>query len=216
LKISERAEEILEILWLRRKEGRPIPKHHRKMGLDDKNQFFREVIEKGLVKKDGDKLRFTKKGSIVAENVIRRQRLAERLLIDVLNVKENLEETACRFEHLLHKGIDDDVCTLLGHPRFCPHGGPIPPGKCCRANLQRVERIVRPLSTLEPGQKGSVAYVYGEDSKRLQKLISMGVIPGRPIKLSQKFPSYIFQIDHTQIAVDNDIAKRIYVRIEKT
>lgn len=215
MEISEKAEEILEILWLKLKEGRPIPKHHIKIRLDKKNRSLRENIEKGLIKEDRSGFSFTKRGAIEAENVIRRQRLAERLLTDVLNIEENFEETACRFEHLLHKGIDESVCTLLGHPKFCPHGGPIPLGKCCKINLQRAERIVCPLSMLEPGQKGSIAYVYGEDSQRLQKLISMGMLPGRPIKLSQKFPSYVFQIDHTQIAIDNDIAQQIYIRVEK-
>jgi DtxR family Mn-dependent transcriptional regulator len=48
-------------------------------------------------------------------------------MIDVFDLKMSLmEETACQFERLLHQEVEKSICTLLGHPRACPHGKPIP------------------------------------------------------------------------------------------
>jgi DtxR family Mn-dependent transcriptional regulator len=68
-----------------------------------------------------------------ARIVIRRHRLAERLFIDVLSIRDEheVEESACKFEHILSPEVTDSMCALLGHPTECPHGSPIPPGECC-------------------------------------------------------------------------------------
>jgi DtxR family Mn-dependent transcriptional regulator len=156
----------------------------------------------------------TEAGRPEAISVVRRHRLAERLLNDVLGAREGLlHEKACRFEHLLDRGLDDSVCTLLGHPKVCPHSKPIPPGKCCLEEQYEARRLVSPLSELEPGSRGKVAYVYAPEGGRLQKLLAMGVLPGAPIRLVQKFPSYVFEAGHSQFAVDEQIADAIYVRL---
>ena len=82
-----------------------------------------------------DVLYFTEKGRIRAENVIRRHRLAERLFIQTFQVsdEQEVEEQACKFEHILSAEATDRICTFLGHPLTCPHGSPIPRGECCRA-----------------------------------------------------------------------------------
>jgi DtxR family Mn-dependent transcriptional regulator len=146
--------------------------------------------------------------------VVRRHRLAERLLADVLDAwNEVNHEKACRFEHLLDRGLDDSICSLLGHPKVCPHGKPIPPGKCCLEKRGASSRIVSPLSILEEGQAGKVAYIYAPELSRLQKLTAMGILPGAAISVLQRFPAHVFQVGHTQFAVDREIADAIYVRL---
>ncbi len=78
---------------------------------------------------------FTEKGRKRAEDVIRRHRLAERLFVQTFQVQneKEIEEQACRFEHVLSPEVTDSICTFLGHPRTCPHGSPIPAGPCCIA-----------------------------------------------------------------------------------
>jgi putative ABC transport system ATP-binding protein len=68
-----------------------------------------------------------------AGNIIRRHRLAERLFTDSLAMdsESEIEQQACKFEHILSPEATDKICTFLGHPRTCPHGAPIPPGLCC-------------------------------------------------------------------------------------
>jgi Mn-dependent DtxR family transcriptional regulator len=68
-----------------------------------------------------------------AADVIRRHRLAERLFTQTLKVQneEEIEQQACKFEHILSPEVTDKICSFLGHPESCPHGSPIPAGECC-------------------------------------------------------------------------------------
>ena len=111
-------------------------------------------------------------------------------------------------------GLDDRICTLLGHPRTCPHGHPIPPGDCCQDVETTVERIMARVSDMDPGETGVIAYLHFSDHDKLQRLMSLGVIPGRPICIIQKSPSYVIQVGHTQIAIDKEIADAIQIRID--
>ena len=75
----------------------------------------------------------TARGRERAGSIIRRHRLAERLFTDSLAMdsETEIEQQACKFEHILSPEATDKICTFLGHPRTCPHGAPIPPGPCC-------------------------------------------------------------------------------------
>lgn len=75
----------------------------------------------------------TPRGRQRAADIIRRHRLAERLFTDslALDSESEIEQQACKFEHILSPEATDKICTFLGHPRTCPHGAPIPPGQCC-------------------------------------------------------------------------------------
>lgn len=75
----------------------------------------------------------TGKGKMQAEKAIRRHRLAEKLLIDILRVNpKHVEKTACGFEHYLDKNVEARLCEILNHPNKCIHGKNIPKGKCCK------------------------------------------------------------------------------------
>src|SRR5438067_4091047 len=80
---------------------------------------------------------FTERGQRRAESVIRRHRLAERLFVETLHVdnEAEIEQQACKFEHILSPEATDRICSFLGHPRTCPHGSPIPAGSCCTTSL---------------------------------------------------------------------------------
>src|SRR5450755_3685100 len=75
----------------------------------------------------------TPRGHQRAADIIRRHRLAERLFTDSLAMdsETEIEQQACKFEHILSPEATDKICTFLGHPRTCPHGAPIPLGACC-------------------------------------------------------------------------------------
>ncbi|MDP2719083.1 MAG: metal-dependent transcriptional regulator [Dehalococcoidia bacterium] len=211
--LEEKTEELLETIWVSIKE-----QDRDNVQQDEVCTGATEELEKlvtaGYVTVSNGQLSLTPRGEPLARNVIRRHRLAERLLADVLNTGDSImHEKACKFEHLLDRGLDDSICTLLGHPKICPHGKPIPPGRCCQKQRAPVSSLVSPLSRLNPGQKGKVAYVHAPQIKQLQKLMAMGILPGAPITLIQDFPSYVFQVGQTQFAVDNEIADAIYVRL---
>ena len=85
----------------------------------------------------------TPRGRQRAADIIRRHRLAERLFTDSLGMdnETEIEEQACKFEHILSPEATDKICAFLGHPRTCPHGAPIPPGACCAARHPEPQRL---------------------------------------------------------------------------
>src|SRR3984885_14553845 len=83
----------------------------------------------------------TERGRERAGSIIRRHRLAERLFTDSLAMdsESEIEQQACKFEHILSPEATDKICAFLGHPRTCPHGAPIPPGLCCGGSSEFAE-----------------------------------------------------------------------------
>jgi DtxR family transcriptional regulator, Mn-dependent transcriptional regulator len=176
-----------------------------------------ELVKLGFIRKDLSHIHLLEKGKSQAIACVRRHRLSERLMADVFSVKKKImDEVSCKFEHLLHEGLEDTVCSLLGHPKICPHGKSIPSGKCCLENKDRKAfKFVASLADLEVKDKGQIAYLQSKDTSSMQKLISIGAIPGVSISLLQKFPSYVFQIGQAQFAIDKELASSIYVRLTR-
>ena len=86
----------------------------------------------------------TTRGRSRAGSIIRRHRLAERLFTDSLAMdsESEIEQQACKFEHILSPGATDKICAFLGHPRTCPHGAPIPLGPCCKPAASQGAKLV--------------------------------------------------------------------------
>lgn len=210
MKLNDRAEEILETLWVHNEKGGGESVD---LGIAKINPEIDDLLKFGYIKLINNKLVLTEKGANEGRKIVRRHRLAERLFTDVLDIKKKLvHPVSCQIEHILHEGIEDDICILLGHPRTCPHGSPIPEGDCCRKSRKDIKKIISALSELDVHQKGKVAYIYTKDNSILQKVIAMGILPGMAISLIQKYPSYVFQVGQSQFAVDKEIASVIYVR----
>lgn len=217
MNLSESAEEILENFWIRTKEKGESTCNFCNMEKKVKENAIKELAKFKLISGSEDQLSLTKKGENEAENVVRRHRLAERLLVDILDAEPGLvEEAACKLEHAIRRGIDDNVCILLGHPRVCPHGKAIPKGRCCRKGSTKTSKVVVPLSQMTPDQEGRIAYIHSKGRNRLQKLMAMGITPGMSIRIIQRFPAHVFQIERSQIAVDEEIAKEIFVVIKNS
>jgi Mn-dependent DtxR family transcriptional regulator len=83
----------------------------------------------------------TPRGRQRAADIIRRHRLAERLFTDslALDSETEIEQQACKFEHILSPEATDKICTFLGHPKTCPHGAAIPRGQCCGGKMDAPE-----------------------------------------------------------------------------
>lgn len=213
MRISNNAEEILETLWVRMEEEKLGPAD---ISIAKGEPAIDELEKSGYVKLIKDKISLTEKGEEEGRKIVRRHRLAERLSADVLDVKKKLiHPLSCQFEHLLHEGLEENICILLGHPKFCPHGKPIPAGECCQKSKENISKTVSSLNNLEANQKGKVAYIHTRHHQQLQKLMAMGVLPGIAITLIQKFPSYVFQIGQSQFAIDKELASAIYVRLSR-
>ncbi len=217
IELSEPAEELLAALWAAEEEGGERAERHSAPTDQERAEAARELAEAGLAQESDGELSLTEQGRREARSVIRRERLAERLLADVLNLGEGqVAEAACRFEHCLQRGIDDRICTLLGHPRICPHGRPIPPGDCCREGARAAPSVISALADLTPGCSGAIAYLQTKRRDMLQRLLSMGATPGTPVRVVQTFPSFVCHLGQGQIAVDRETAQDIYIRVSST
>ena len=213
MKLSEHAEEILEAMWIFIEEKGAAFLDPQAKGFAVDDPAVNELTENALVELRQGMLYFRPEGREEGRKTIRRHRLAERLMMDVFNIKgEDADSKACEFEHLLNEGVDTKLCTMLNHPETCPHGKPIPPGECCIEARSAGARGVVSLTECAPGQEGEIAYIQTGDSTKMQKLMAMGVLPGNSIKLMQAYPSYIFKVGFSEFAIDDALAREIFVR----
>lgn len=212
IKLSDAAQEILENLWVNGGEKKtPV-----NVSVLRGEPVLEELISGGYLKISDEKTYLTDKGIKEGRACVRRHRLAERLLADVFSLRKGaIHEAGCKFEHALHEELEENICTLLGHPSECPHGSPIPPGKCCEEFKTHPEPIVKSLADFKKDEAGTIAYIYTKEKHELQKIMALGALPSNHIKLIQRFPSYVFQIGHSQFAVDKPLAKKIFVRPKK-
>jgi len=213
MKLSDKAEEILESLWIVVEElGQGYAQMEKiKVAADD--PAYSELTSLAFIEVKEGRVYLRQEGKEEGRRTIRRHRLAERLMMDVFNIRgETGNDKACQFEHLLNEGVDIKVCTMLNHPATCPHGKPIPPGDCCDEARQKGDLGVVPLTELKSNEEGEIAYILTEDNKKMQKLMAMGVLPGNRIVLIQAFPSYIFRVGFSEFAIDTNMAREIFVR----
>ncbi|MCM2358642.1 MAG: metal-dependent transcriptional regulator, partial [Geobacteraceae bacterium] len=208
MKLSDSAEEILEALWIAVEEkGQGYAERDMiRVAVDD--HAYEELTALAFIEVKEGRVYFRPEGKEEGRRTIRRHRLAERLMMDVLNIRgETGDDKACQFEHLLNEGVDAKVCTMLNHPTTCPHGKPIPPGDCCDEARRKGDLGVVPLTELKSNEEGEIAYIQTEDDKKMQKLMAMGVLPGNRIVLIQSFPSYIFRVGFSEFAIDTNMAR---------
>jgi DtxR family Mn-dependent transcriptional regulator len=213
MKLTEKSEEILESMWIAiEEEGKGFAELE-SLSIASDDPAVRELTSLALVELKQGRLYFRPEGREEGRTTIRRHRLAERLMMDVLNIRgENAEDKACQFEHLLNEGVDTKICTMLNHPTTCPHGKAIPAGDCCEDARNSGDLGVVPLTELKPGEDGEIAYLQSGDDKKMQKLMALGVLPGNRISLLQTFPSYIFRVGFSEFAIDTAMAREIIVR----
>ncbi len=222
-------DEALEIIWTLEEKGvknseKFKEEYSKEMAKKDnlhlknsyeniKDEILEELKSRELVEIKDGKLILSNKGHEKARNIVRRHRLAERLMVDVLDMgKEEVEKPACEFEHLLSKEVTSRICTLLGHPEECPHGLPIPGGSCCETEKKTISPTVIPLTKANIGETVKVAYIQTESHSRIHKLLSYDVGPGTEIKVHQKNPTYVIRVGETDIAFERDVVEDIYVK----
>jgi DtxR family Mn-dependent transcriptional regulator len=158
---------------------------------------------------DANKIKLTKKGQDYGSQIIRAHRLAERLLYDILG--GDFESGACEFEHIVTPELVDSICILLGHPKLCPHGMPIPQGQCCKNSSRTAQSSVIPLDELEVGQAARIAYVNCKSDQQLHKMDNLRIRPGVTVTLHQRYPAYVIECEGSNIAMDEEIVANICV-----
>ena len=137
MKRTENIEEYLETLWIFEENRDAIAKigqiaQHLRIAPPSAVEMLQKLKAKGFVTyKSREGVKLTKKGKEVARQIIRNHRLVELLMQKTLHAQVD-EKVACGVEHHMSEEFTNALCTLLNHPRVCPHGNEIPKGKCCK------------------------------------------------------------------------------------
>jgi DtxR family Mn-dependent transcriptional regulator len=227
----EQTDHLLEQLWVAQEDQRLIPAQvtgdapehacsfqHTDDGTGCQNgcdvtAHLPYLKAAGLVEEVDGAVRLSETGVARAEELIRRHRLTELLLTELLDVDTaESRPDVCRLEHAISPPIVERICAFLGHPPHCPHGRPIPRGRCCGRITREVPPLVAPLEGAAVGQTYRVVFIAPKSHLRLDRLAVLGLTPGAQIRLHQKRPSYVIRIGETDVAIDPDIAREIYVR----
>jgi len=98
-------------------------------------QMLKKLNEKNLVNYNKAGVILTQEGERVGASMMRNSRLLEVLMDSALKVEID-EEMVCGIEHHMNKQFTDALCTMLKHPRKCPHDHDIPMGECCKNLIQ--------------------------------------------------------------------------------
>jgi len=134
--VSESVEEYLETLWISEEKGEKLAHltwvaDHLGIAAPSALEMLKKLEKEGLVVyKVRQGIELTENGRVIARRIIRAHRLTEVLMKETLKT-DIREETVCGMEHHMDEEFMDALCTLLKHPTKCPHGHPIPAGKCC-------------------------------------------------------------------------------------
>jgi DtxR family Mn-dependent transcriptional regulator len=156
-------------------------------------------------------VKLTRKGRGIAMQVVRRHRLSERLLTDILHMKwDKVHEAACQLEH----GITDEVIKplekALKHPKTCPHGNPIPT-KCGGI----IEERSQPLTEFNKKEQGIIVKITEEKSDLLHYLDTLGLRPGATVEILEKAPfdgPTTVKVDGISHALSPEMASIIQVK----
>jgi DtxR family Mn-dependent transcriptional regulator len=211
---EERVDELLELFWTLREKGISDMDHLLEATPDvEARSILHKMIKDGLFQIEGNRMVFKELGEEKAKEIIRRHRLTERLLSEIFEMsEEEVEEEACKLEHILSPGVTESVCTFLGHPPTCIHGKPIPRGDCCFKFRKEMTPLVIPLEELRLGEEGRIVFIAPKSHQRLDRLSTLGIVPGSIVRMHQKNPSFVLEIGETTLALDREIVRDIYVK----
>jgi DtxR family Mn-dependent transcriptional regulator len=128
--------------------------------------------------------KLTERGLSVAVRVMRRHRLAECFLTTILGMPwDEVNEEACRLEHAISARVEERLVAILGDPKYCPHGLPIP-----SADLSEPSRVELKLSDLAAGGSARIMDVAEDVPEMLRFLDEIGVRPGAVVDVVARGP----------------------------
>ena len=187
------------------------------------SQTIGRMERDGLVVVEGDRhLELTAEGRSRAIHVLRKHRLAERLLADVIGLDwAFVHDEACRWEHVMSEQVERRVLEMLDHPTESPYGNPIPGlaelgDAAAPAFMDGVVNIVD-VVTVSPGPVRAVIRRLGEpvqfDPELLQQLQNAGVMPGASASISAAGSYVSVQVDGfgDGLELPNEVAVHIFV-----
>ena len=172
--------------------------------------IVKQLEEKQLIVRDArGEITLTPEGFTLAEHMVRRHRILERFLVDVMKLPWHLiHEEAVRLEHALSPTMEAQITALVGHSATCPHGNPIP------GNAEGYPGSTR-LDAARPGGRFTVLRILEEaeeDSDLIKYLQSNGLVPGASFAISDSSPAYgvTLQRPGMTLTVSPEVAELLY------
>ena len=178
------------------------------------SEMLDRLTDDGYVTREGRRLSLTESGRSLAEKVVRKHRLAERLLVDVIGLEwHKVHHEAGRWEHVISDDVEARLIELLGDPATCPHGNPIPGS---HSPAPAVE--TRPLADVGEGETVRLVRISEEVEMNLGSLELLdegGFIPGAVARVSGRDPEGTIEVTvqggTESIRVSRDLSSRLFV-----
>jgi DtxR family Mn-dependent transcriptional regulator len=213
-------EEYLETMLSLSEEGVPVIQARIAERLGRSAPSVSEMLDRlredGYVTRDGRRLSLTESGQALAEKVVRKHRLAERLLVDVIGLEwHKVHREAGRWEHVISDDVETRLVELLGDPATCPHGNPIPGSRSPAPSAP-----VRPLAEVHAGERVRLCRVSEEVELNLGSLTLLdegGFIPGVVAEVGERDAEGNVEVTveggGEGIRVSRDLSDRLYVGV---
>jgi DtxR family Mn-dependent transcriptional regulator len=182
------------------------------------SQTVARMERDGLVTVEGDRhLALTDSGRAQAIGVMRKHRLAELLLVNVIGLPyEEAHEEACRWEHVMSEAVEQKVYELLGRPTRSPYGNPIPGLAELDQNTTQSDAPDTERNLAFPGLAGSVVVSricesVQTDAEVLRQLHVAGIDPGATVSVAQERDGVRIDRGAERISLPREVASRVFV-----
>jgi len=214
--VSDSIQEYLEIIYKLEQETSPVTTSAlaKRLGVSaaSVSEMMAKLAEQGLVTREPYKgVVLTADGRSQALALIRRHRLWERFLTDILNLSwDQVHEEACRLEHATSPLVEERLAQFLGEPETCPHGHPMPTA----AGELDIEAGC-PLAELIVGQRATILRVPEGDPTLLQYLDDLGLKPGITLQVEAVAPfqgPLTVQVGEARHVLGRELASKIIVQ----
>jgi len=185
-------------------------------------EMLKRLVRDGYIEMDNRRqVTLTELGNQAAEAVLRRHRLTERFLVDMLGMQwHQVHEEACRLEHFISGAVEARVITTLNNPTTCPHGNPIP-GSVVNARSYLKDRGAVRLSTILAGEVATVlciSEVVEDEEALILYLHEKGLTPETQLRVlaqggsgNEQDESFIVQVAEREVCISKSAAAKIWV-----
>jgi DtxR family transcriptional regulator, Mn-dependent transcriptional regulator len=213
------AEEYLQAIEYLAEEGTPVIQARLAERLGKSPPAVSEMLDRltedGFLSRAGRRISLTDKGRALGESIVRKHRLAERLLIDVIGLPwHKVHEEAGRWEHVISDEVEQKLVELLGDPATCPHGNPIP--RSSNKPVDPASMVALDQVALDSNVKlERVSEEIELETATLLYLDDAGFIPGATARMASKAPdgTLVLEIGDSVLALGPDVAQRLFVTV---
>jgi DtxR family Mn-dependent transcriptional regulator len=185
------------------------------------SQTVARMERDGLLNVAGDRhLELTEKGRHEAVGVMRKHRLAERLLVDIIGLDwEDVHIEACRWEHVMSEAVERRIVSLLEKPLVCPHGNPIPGLDELGVLLNPADDMLELVSLTEAAATSGdvviarISEQLQPDADLMHDLTRAHLRPGQRVHVAASGTAIEVWTDGARITLEHEVSDHIFVRV---